>query len=164
MEKKRAALAASGYVPDQESDLFESARIDFVHSTAKLEGSTLSAADVAEILQHDAVVPEGSMREHIEVVDINAAFDFMVGTHRRREPVTLAFVKEVHRRAAAHLAECDTPGELRWDQRYVTGSAVLPSPPRAMRATGPLARSPLRVLGLRPSFGTGTVGLAASSA
>lgn len=127
LERQRQHLARSGFDPTEDGGIFESIRIDFVHSTAALEGSTLSVYDVAQILEHDAVVPSGSLREHVEVVDISDAFDVAVACARAERPLSVELLCELHAIAARHLHDCEA-GELRWDQRYVTGARVLPPP------------------------------------
>ena len=116
-----------GYDPTQEDGLFESVRVDCVHSTTALEGNTLSAADVALVLEENAVIPNKTMGEHLEAVDAADAFDFVVRSVREGSCLGIDLICDINARAAKHLQDCD-PGELRWDQRYVRGSNVYPPP------------------------------------
>ena len=125
-------LRAKGFNPTEEDNVFEVARIDFVHSTAALEGSTLTVFEVAQILQEGATIPGYDFRQHQEIDDIDRSFSAMVDAVRHAEPLSLDLVRNLHALAAAHLDDCE-PGELRWDQRYVTGAGVLPPPPGMVR-------------------------------
>lgn len=127
--RKLFVLKKSGYSPTREDDLFEQARVDFVHSTAVLEGSTLSVHEVALMLEQGIVAADKPLREHTEVVDINDAFDSMLGMVKSGRRVDVASMCEIHAIASRHLRDCE-PGEIRWDQRYVAGSKVLPPPPK----------------------------------
>lgn len=128
LARKGAWLAGHGFDPTERNNVFETACVDFVHSTAALEGSTLSVRDVALVLGEGAVIPGHTLRDHLEVVDINEAFELAVGFAREERPLDAALVKEVHAVASRHLEDCEH-GVYRCDQRYVTGSSVLPPPP-----------------------------------
>ena len=125
-------LRESRYDPTAEDAVFKAARVDFVHSTARLEGNTLSVGDVALILGEDAVIANKSFRDHQEVADIDEAFSAMVGYLKDRRQIDVDLIRDIHRIAARHLPDCEE-GELRYDQRYVVGSAIYPPPPSRVR-------------------------------
>ena len=80
------------------------------------------------MLEDDAVIPGKPLREHVEVVDAAQTFDATVKAVEEGRELDLSLVKELHRIVAEHLEDWE-PGELRYDQRYVTGAAAYPPPP-----------------------------------
>lgn len=128
VEKMAEYVIANGFEPTRQDNVFEAARVDFVHSTVKYEGSTMSAEDVALILNEDVVIADKPFSEHLEVIDVERAFALMTSFVSSGRPPSSQTALELHAVAAEHLDDCEA-GEWRWDQRYVAGSRVLPPPP-----------------------------------
>lgn len=125
---QRDILASHGFDPAAEDHIFETVKVDFVHTTARIEGNTLSLKETALVLEEDATIPGKPLSEHVEVLDIAAAFDLMANYVRTGKPLSSEVVLAVHRAASAHLRDCD-PGEYRCDQRYISSSPIIPPPP-----------------------------------
>ena len=125
---QRTILAEHGFDPTKEDHIFETVKVDFVHTTARIEGNTLSLKETGLVLEEDAVIPGKPLSEHLEVVDIARAFDLMVEFVRNGTPVSEKAVLAIHEAASAHLDDCE-PGEYRWDQRYISSSPIIPPPP-----------------------------------
>lgn len=127
---RRDALYDAGYRPLTGDFDFDDFVVDFVHSTASIEGSQLSVYEVARLLAGDDVVRERvDMRQVSEIEDIQDAFLSAIGRLSSGDQIDVGFLLDVHLRAAARL-EDSSPGSFRKDQRYLTsGSAVLPPPP-----------------------------------
>lgn len=130
---QQAILAAHEFDPTKEDHVFETVKVDFVHTTARIEGNTLSLKETGLVLEEDATIPGKPLSEHLEVLDIAAAFDLMVDLVRNGEPLSRETILAIHRAASAHLEDCD-PGEYRCDQRYVSSSPILPPPPARVPA------------------------------
>lgn len=128
LENQRAILAESGFDPTKEDHILEAVKVDFVHSTARIEGNTLSLKETGLVLEEDAVIPGKPLSEHLEVIDIAAAFDLMIDLARDKKPLSEETVLAIHRVASAHLDDCE-PGAYRWDQRYLSSSPIIPPPP-----------------------------------
>ncbi|WP_080797441.1 Fic family protein [Arabiibacter massiliensis] len=128
LEDQREILAAHGFDPTKEDHIFETVKVDFVHTTARIEGNTLSLKETGLVLEEDAVIPGKPLSEHLEVVDIARAFDLMVELVRDRKPLSEEVILSIHEAASAHLDDCE-PGEYRWDQRYISSSPIIPPPP-----------------------------------
>lgn len=128
LARQKDILAAHGFDPTKEDHIFETVRIDFVHTTARIEGNTLSLKETGLVLEEDATIPGKPLSEHLEVVDIAEAFDLMVASVRSGKPLSEDLVLAIHRTASAHLDDCE-PGAYRWDQRYIASSSILPPPP-----------------------------------
>lgn len=125
---QRDILAEQGFDPTKEDHLFDTVKVDFIHTTARIEGNTLSLKETCLVLEENAVIPGKPLSEHLEIVDIAAAFDLMVNFVRNQEPLSEKVVLAIHRAASAHLEDCE-PGTYRWDQRYIASSSILPPPP-----------------------------------
>ena len=126
---QQAILAIHGFNPTGEDHIFETVKVDFVHTTARIEGNTLSLKETGLVLEEDATIPNKPLSEHLEIIDIAAAFDLMVELVRDGERLSDEMILAIHRAASAHLDDCD-PGEYRCDQRYITSSPILPPPPQ----------------------------------
>lgn len=125
---QQAILAARSFDPTKEDHIFDAVKVDFVHTTARIEGNTLSLKDTSLVLEEDATIPGKTLSEHLEIVDIAAAFDQMVELVRKGKELSTEIILALHRTASAHLDDCDA-GEYRCDQRYITSSPILPPPP-----------------------------------
>lgn len=125
-------LAEHGFDPTTEDHIFETVKVDFVHTTARIEGNTLSLKETSLVLEEDATIPGKPLSEHLEIIDIAAAFDLMVGFVRDKKALSTEGILAVHRTASAHLEDCD-PGEYRCDQRYISSSPILPPPPKRVQ-------------------------------
>ena len=128
LESQCSILAERGFNPAKEDHILNAMKVDFVHTTARIEGNTLSLQETSLVLEEDAVIPGKPLSEHLEVIDIAAAFDLMVGFVRERKRLSEEVVLAVHRVASAHLEDCE-PGEYRRDQRYISSSPIIPPPP-----------------------------------
>lgn len=125
---QQAILTHHGFDPTKEDHIFEAVKVDFVHTTARIEGNTLSLKETGLVLEEDATIPGKPLSEHMEIVDIAAAFDQMTALVREGRALSTEVVLALHRTASAHLEDCDA-GEYRCDQRYITSSPILPPPP-----------------------------------
>lgn len=125
---QQAILTGHGFDPSKEDHIFDAVRVDFVHATARIEGNTLSLKETGLVLKEDATIPGKPLSEHLEIIDIAAAFDQMTGLVREGEDLSTEVILAFHRTASAHLDDCDA-GEYRCDQRYITSSPILPPPP-----------------------------------
>lgn len=128
LEQQRDILTDHEFIPTEEDHIFETIRIDFIHTTARIEGNTLSLKETGLVLEEDATIPGKPLTEHLEIIDIAAAFDLMVDYIRRGESLSSNMILNLHRVASAHLADCE-PGAFRYDQRYISSSNILPPPP-----------------------------------
>ena len=144
LEAKRMELMRHGFDPARESgSISEACRVEFAHTTTALEGNTLSLAETAMVIEQDLTIPDKSMRDHLEVVDADAAFSYVRELVAAGGPLTEEAVLDIHRIIAAHLPEAEA-GEYRWDMRYVTSSSIYPPPPgRVSALMGGLLSSPL---------------------
>lgn len=128
LASQQEILAKSGFDPTEEDHIFEAVKIDFVHTTARIEGNTLSLKETGLVLEEDATISGKPLSEHLEIIDIAAAFDLMVEFVRTGTALSNDVILAIHAAAAAHLDDCDS-GEYRCDQRYVSSSPILPPPP-----------------------------------
>ncbi len=129
VETKANFLKKAGWRLSSTSALYEPMRCDFAQTTARYEGNTLSADEVRLVLTEDVVIPEKRLSEHVEVKDIAEAFDAMQEMLARDVELDREAILELHAICSRNLPECDRPGELRPDQRYISNSNVLPPPP-----------------------------------
>lgn len=94
------------------------------HATTALEGNTLTLHEAQEVLEHGTTIPGKLLREHIEVVNAHATWQWL----SRRDPhaaLSEAFVRETHRR----LMQGILGEEAGWYRRaavFIRGSRHVP--------------------------------------
>ena len=133
VERKAAFLHEQGF-KQTKPGLFEKTKYNFVHTTALYEGNTMSLKDVVLVLKEDAVIPDKTMSEHLEVKDIADAFDRMLAFLEEGRPPH----RRIGERASRHCGEASgrllVAEQARPDQRFIDTSNIMPPPPKRVPA------------------------------
>ena len=96
---KRDRVRRAPAVPDASLDsLFADYALRHAHATTALEGNTLTLHETQEVLESGTTIPGKSLREHLEVVNANAAWLWLRQSINQRTPFTEDTVLELHRR------------------------------------------------------------------
>lgn len=87
---QQAILAIHGFNPTGEDHIFETVKVDFVHTTARASGGqhALSLKETGLVLEEDATIPNKPLSD-AEIIDIAAAFDLMVELVRDGERLSM---------------------------------------------------------------------------
>jgi Fic family protein len=111
------------------SSLNESFRVEFTHDSTALEGNTLTLGETALVLLQGITVGEKPLREHLEVLDNDAAFQHILAIAQDGRPIDEETVKGIHALVAKNDSRAHPPGAYASGQRFVGGSAAVPAPP-----------------------------------
>ena len=80
-------------------------RVEMVHASNALEGNTLTISETQWILEKGMTVDGKSMREHLEVVNLNEAIDYVEDLVRGDEKLDERTLKQIHYLVYNKLAE-----------------------------------------------------------
>nr|WP_312985684.1 Fic family protein [Clostridioides sp.] len=76
--------------------LKEHDRIEQIYSSTALEGNTITASETKMILEKGITISGKSMREHLEIVNLNGAIDYVEDLVRGNEPLNESNLKQIH--------------------------------------------------------------------
>ncbi|MDR2108229.1 MAG: Fic family protein [Coriobacteriales bacterium] len=130
IEKKKAILDSCRPLDTAAlSSLNESFRVEFTHDSTALEGNTLTLGETALVLLQGITVGEKPLREHLEVLDNDAAFQHVLTIAQDGCPIDERTVKDIHALVAKNDSRAHPLGAYASGQRFVGGSAAVPAPP-----------------------------------
>lgn len=73
-------------------------RNEMTYTSNAIEGNTLSSAETNLVVNEGAIIPDKSLREHLEARDHAIAWDYMVETFEKRPTLSTDGILELHRR------------------------------------------------------------------
>ncbi|WP_051599174.1 Fic family protein [Metaclostridioides mangenotii] len=76
--------------------LKEHDRIEQVYSSTAIEGNTITASETKMILEKGITISGKSMKEHLEIVNLNSAIDYVEDLVRGNEPLSESNLKQIH--------------------------------------------------------------------
>lgn len=76
--------------------LKEHDRIEQVYSSTAIEGNTITASETKMILEKGITISGKSMIEHLEIVNLNSAIDYVEDLVRGNEPLNESNLKQIH--------------------------------------------------------------------
>ena len=125
--------------------------VELTHTSTAIEGNTLTARETAELIEHGITVGGKPINDHLEVLDHQAALDWMRELADSGTPLGEGTVIELHRRVVLR-SRPEIAGCYSTPRRRISGSAVVfPNPvklPAPMREFGDwlalAAPSPMR--------------------
>lgn len=103
-------------------------RTELTYSSNALEGSTLTDIETRMVLEDDLIVPNKSLREHLEARDHAIAWDYATDELTGRPSLTVTDLLDIHQRVVYSTLH-DEAGVLRRMGVRVAGSTtVFPNP------------------------------------
>jgi Fic family protein len=103
-------------------------RVELTYTSNAIEGSTLSARETAMVIGEDAVIPNKSLREHLEARDHAIAFDYAMNVLKPMPQLEASDLLALHERILYSTNHTEA-GVLRRDRIRVAGSnTVFPNP------------------------------------
>jgi Fic family protein len=112
--------------PASIDSLFDDFALRHAHETTALEGNTLTLHEAQEVIEQGTTIPGKSLREHLEVVNAYATWQWLRRVVERHEPLTAALVLELHRRLMQGILG-DDAGFYRCMAVYIRGLSPRPS-------------------------------------
>ncbi len=95
------------------------------HATTAIEGNTLTLAQTQAVLEQGITIPGKSLREHLEVVNAHATWQWLRPLAQQRQPLTKAMILEIHRRLMQGIFG-DEAGLYRRAPVYIRGAWHVP--------------------------------------
>lgn len=71
-------------------------KIEDVYNSNALEGNTITKFETKMILEEGITISEKPMREHLEIVNLSEAYDFVEDLVRTNQPLSERLIKEIH--------------------------------------------------------------------
>lgn len=90
---------------DEVDRLREEERVDQVYNSNALEGNTITKFETKMILEEGITISEKPMREHLEVVNLAEALDYVESLVNEQQPLTEKMIKEIHTIVYSRLAK-----------------------------------------------------------
>ncbi|MBP1042676.1 Fic family protein [Vagococcus sp. BWB3-3] len=115
---------------DEVAKLKEIERIDEVYNSNALEGNTITRFETKMILSEGITISEKPMREHLEVINLNEAIDFVEELVSSEQPLSERLIKDIHRIVYDKLAmDKSNVGQYRRIPVEISGSSFVPPEP-----------------------------------
>lgn len=115
---------------DEVDRLREEERVDQVYNSNALEGNTITKFETKMILEEGITISEKPMREHLEVVNLAEAVDFVESLVNENQPLTENLIKDIHKIVYSKLAkDRRNVGSYRRIPVEISGSNFVPPDP-----------------------------------
>lgn len=105
--------------------LLDDFTIRYAHHTTAIEGNTLTLEETHVVLEHGMTVGGKTVREHLEVLNVRAAWERLMGAVQPDTPLTEELVLDVHKVLMKGIIG-DDAGRYRRMPVYIRGSMDVP--------------------------------------
>ncbi len=123
--KKREIDQARPLGPTALGSLKADFTVRYAHETTPIEGNTLSLAETQVVLEDGVTIAGKSVREHLEVLNMRDALNWLERVVHDETPVTEQTVYEMHRIIMSGILK-EEAGFLRREPVYIVGSTHVP--------------------------------------
>ncbi|MFC6170636.1 Fic family protein [Loigolactobacillus jiayinensis] len=80
-------------------------RIEHVWSSSTIEGNQLNQFETASILNKGLTIHGAAVKDILEVLDLNQAYEYMLDLAKRQQPLTQTIIRDLNRLATLQTAE-----------------------------------------------------------
>lgn len=94
---KRQLDAMRPLKPDQEQRVFQKLRLDWNYHSNAIEGNQLSAGETRLLLMEGTTASGKPLKDYLDIKGHNHVIDFLVDFIRKKEELTEATIREMHR-------------------------------------------------------------------
>lgn len=108
----------------QLSRLEKDIRIEHVWSSNAIEGSTLDKNETAIVLEQGLTVNGKSLKNHLEAVDLNNAYNMMTDLVANKQPLTEMIIRSLNQIVNEKIVEHSMAGQYRAVDVYPKGGAL----------------------------------------
>ena len=112
--------------PDELQKIRDMERTYHIHTSNALEGNTLTLYETRMILETGVTISGKPLKEHLEVVNLAYAYDFVEEIAKGNQPLGERELLEIHAMVYSKLGERNTVGRYRNVDVWITGSAHTP--------------------------------------
>lgn len=112
--------------PDELEKIKTMERTYHIHTSNALEGNTLTLYETRMILETGVTIAGKPLKEHLEVLNLAYAYDFVEEMATNQTPLTQRELMEIHALVYNKLGAKNTAGQYRNVDVWITGSAYIP--------------------------------------
>jgi Fic family protein len=116
--------------------------LELTYTSSAIEGNTLSAAEMALVIEQGITIGGKPLKDHLEAIDLYEAIGYIRALARRGTPLTEADLRQLHH-LVVQRSHPEIAGRYADQGRYVlteTGRHTFPSPTEVPALMGDLAR------------------------
>lgn len=124
-EKKHDIDKARPLSPETLESLRKDFTVRYAHETTAIEGNTLTIYETKVVLEDGITIGGKSIREHLEVLNIRDALNWLEDTVKNKTPVTEDTIREIHRIVMKGILY-DDAGFYRRHPVYISGAWHVP--------------------------------------
>lgn len=126
LSTKQAQIAAARPLPPETlRSLLDDFLIRYAHETTALEGNTLTLHETQVVLEQGITVAGKTLREHLEVVNVRDAWEWLNGLVRESRPVNEEAILKLHEILMKGILG-DEAGAYRRAPVFIRGSRHVP--------------------------------------
>ncbi|MGC4104894.1 MAG: Fic family protein [Thermomicrobiales bacterium] len=103
-------------------------RTELTYTSNAIEGSTLSSVETRMVVEDDAIIPDKSLREHLEARDHAIAWDYATDVLESRPSIEATDLLELHRRILYSTNHHEAGFFRRGAVRVAGSQTVFPNP------------------------------------
>ncbi|MCO5219000.1 MAG: Fic family protein [Thermomicrobiales bacterium] len=103
-------------------------RTELTYTSNAIEGSTLSSVETRLVIEEDAIIPDKSLREHLEARDHAIAWDYAIDVVERKVSIDVADLLELHQRILYGTNHLEAGYFRRGSVRVAGSRTVFPNP------------------------------------
>lgn len=105
-------------------------RTELTYTSNAIEGSTLSSVETRMVVEEDAIIPDKSLREHLEARDHAIAWDYATDVVERKTSLDVIDLLDLHRRILYGTNHHEAGYFRRGSVRVAGSRTVFPNPLR----------------------------------
>lgn len=103
-------------------------RTELTYTSNAIEGSTLSSVETRMVVEEDAIIPDKSLREHLEARDHAIAWDYATDVVERKSIIDVTDVLDLHQRVLYGTNHVEAGFFRRGSVRVAGSRTVFPNP------------------------------------
>lgn len=110
--------------------LREYEKVEQVYNSNALEGNTITAFETKMILEEGITIASKPLKEHLEIINLSSALDFVEELVKEAQPLTERLIKQIHTIIYDKLAyDTKDIGSYRKIPVHISGSGFVPTEP-----------------------------------
>lgn len=106
--------------------VLEEKSVDYAYVSSRIEGSTYSKAGVSTLLKYGWTEGGKPLSDALMVLDLNAAFSYIMNNAKDKDVCSKNFVKDVHAMTTEHQLQANARGVVRNNPVAITGCDYRP--------------------------------------
>ncbi len=130
-EKQQRLQALRPLEPSQvravEEKVIAAFDLEVIATSNQIEGNSLTVRETEMVISKGLTISGKPLKDHLEAVNLKAAFDYMKAVAKGREPITGRLVRELHQMVLSRISD-EWAGVYRTVPVRISGAKHLPPP------------------------------------